>query len=98
VDAERLFSNVMEEYVFKCNDGRAFKNMQELYDGFAFRSSGTSAYHSNVEKSDCSNRARDVIHDGKLARDLAKSQNANQADKRVTDRIALLDLLREGVT
>ena len=89
-DAQRLLSNVTEEYVFRCNDGRVFRNMQELHNGLDTMTSETFAYHSNAERSDFSNWVRDVIHDEKLSRDLAKSQGRPQATKKVTDRITFL--------
>jgi len=89
-DAERLLANVPEEYVFRCHDGRTFRNMEEL--GQAFRSMGDEGftYHANAEKNDFSNWVKNVIKDDKLARDLAKSRDQLQAAKTVENRISFL--------
>ena len=89
-DAERLLANVPEEYTFKCHGGRILRNMQELAEALTTMSDDTFAFHSNVDKSDFSNWAKDIIGDTKLARDLLKSPDKTQASKAVQERVAFL--------
>ena len=90
-DAKRLLANVPEENVFRCCDGRMFRNMEELKHAFSNMGDEGFSYHANSEKNDFSNWVKDVIKDEKLARDLAKSQNQSQAAKAVADRVAFLN-------
>ena len=90
-DAERILADVPEENVFRCCDGRMFRNMEELKHAFSNMGDEGFSYHANSEKNDFSNWVKDVIKDEKLARDLAKSQNQSQAAKAVADRVAFLN-------
>jgi len=89
-DAERLLADVPEENVFRCCDGRIFRNMNELNQAFISMVDEHFAYHANTEKNDFSMWVKDVIKDDKLARDLAKSQNQSQAAKATADRVSFL--------
>ena len=89
-DAERLLGNVPEENVFWCCDGRGFRNMRELAEAFDSMAYETFAHHSNQDRCDFGNWVRDVIGDGKLARDLAKSQAPTQAGQSVVERVEFL--------
>ena len=89
-DAQRLMAGVPEEYVFRCCDGRLLRDMKELQEALGAITDETFSFHSNAERSDFSNWVRDIIRDEKLARDLAKSLNRSQAEKRVGERIAFL--------
>ena len=89
-DAERLLARVPEEHVFRCCDGRVLRDMKELEEALTSMTDETFAYHSNEAKRDFSNWVKDIIGDGKLARDLAKSQNRSQAAKSVAERIDFL--------
>ena len=89
-DAQRLLAGVPEEYVFRCCDGRSLRDMKELQEALGAITDETFGFHSNSERSDFSSWVRDIIRDEKLARDLAKSPNRTQAEKRVEERIAFL--------
>jgi hypothetical protein len=89
-EAKRRLSNVLEEYIFWCCDGSIFRNMRDLEDGLYRMSDDTFACHSNTDKKDFSNWVNDVIKDDKLARDLAKARNRDEAAKFVSDRITFL--------
>jgi len=89
-DAERMLGNVPEERVFWCCDGRVFRNMRELAEAFDSMSYDTFAHHANQDRCDFGDWVRDVIGDGKLARDLAKSQAPTQAGQRVLERVEFL--------
>ncbi len=88
-EAQKLLAIVLEEYVFRCHDGRIFKNVKELGEALAVMANETFAYHSNLEKKDFSNWARDVIGDEKLAKDLENALDRNQAARIVTTRISI---------
>jgi hypothetical protein len=89
-DAEKLLGNVPDEYTFRCCDGSVFLNMKELHNGLTTMSDESYAFHAGEVKNDFSNWVRDTIKDEKLARDLLKSPNRNQAAKNVATRINFL--------
>ena len=90
LNAAKLLSKVPEEHVFWCRDGRVFQDMSQLGEALPGMSDETFVFHSNGEKNDFANWVRDVIGDGKLARDLARSQDWTQAAKKVAERIEFL--------
>lgn len=90
LDAGKLLSKVPEEYVFWCRDGQMFRDMSELGEALPSMSDETFVFHSNGEKNDFANWVRDIIGDGKLARDLVRAQNRIQAAKKVAERIDFL--------
>ena len=87
---DKLLAKVPEESIFRCHDGRTFRDMKDLAEGLAAMSDDTFAYHVNSEKNDFSKWVRDVIRDEKLASDLAKATNRTQAARYVTARLAVL--------
>lgn len=89
-DAERLMANVPEENVFRCHDGRIFRNTQELKDGLQNMSDDIYVYHVNSEKNDFSKWVRDTVQDNKLASDLSKSTSRIMAAMRVEERLTFL--------
>ncbi len=89
-EAAKLLANVPEEYVFRCNDGRVFRNMQDLEQALLTMTDDTYAYHANKEKNDFANWVRDIVKDDKLAKDLVKMTARSQAAKTVTRRLAFL--------
>lgn len=89
-DAERLLAKVPDQYVFWCCDGRILRDMKELGEALDTMTDETFAYHSNEQKKDFSNWVRDIIGDGKLARELAQSVSRTQAAKKVAERVAFL--------
>jgi hypothetical protein len=89
-DAQKFLSRVPEEQVFWCHDGRILKDMKDLAEALATMSDEAFAYHSNTEKKDFSNWARDVIGDAKLADDLGNAPDRTQAAIIVANRIATL--------
>jgi len=89
-EAQKFLSQVPEEKVFWCHDGRILRDMKELGEALASMTDETFAYHSNAEKKDFSNWVRDVIGDAKLARELENLTDRNQAAEIVVSRIAEL--------
>ena len=89
-DSKKLLANVPEEYVFRCCDGRILKNMLGLGEAFIRMKNETFSYHSNGERSDFADWVRDIIGDGKLARDIERSPNKTRAANSVIARIAFL--------
>lgn len=90
LDAAKLLSKVPEEHVFWCRDGQVFRNMSELAQALASMNDETFVFHSNAERNDFANWVRDIIGDGKLARDLVRSHNLTQTAKVVAERVNFL--------
>ncbi len=88
--AQKILARVPEEYVFRCQDGRIFRDMRELAEALATMTDETFAYHSNAEKKDFSNWVIDIMGDKKLAQDLGKNANRAQAAKLVANRVSFL--------
>ena len=88
--AQKFLSKVPEEYVFRCQDGRVLRDMNELAEALSTMADETFAYHSNVEKKDFSNWVRDIIGDEKLAKELEKATSRTQAAKQTASRVAVL--------
>jgi len=87
---EKFLFKVPGKDVFRCHDGRTFRDMKELADGLVTISDDIFAYHVNSERNDFSKWVRDVIGDEKLASDLATATNRTQAAGYVTARLAVL--------
>jgi len=94
--AEKRLGDVSQEKQFWCHDGRYLKNLQELEAALEQMEEETFRYHVNETKSDFSNWVRDVIGDEKLSRDLQKSTTRTQTAKKVSERIALLNMKIEN--
>ena len=88
--AQKFLSQVPEEYVFRCQDGRVLRDMKELAEALTTMTDETFAYHSNVEKKDFSNWVKDIIGDEKLAKDLGKVTDRTQAAKQAASRVGVL--------
>jgi hypothetical protein len=88
--AVKYLSKVPEDRVFWCNNGAILNDVRELKDALANMSDETFYYHSNEIKKDFSNWMRDVVGDNKLAGDLEKASNREQAVKMVEERCNLL--------
>jgi hypothetical protein len=87
--SEKL-EKVPVEYVFWCNDGSVFSDLEELATGLAAMSDDTYAYHCNPEKQDFVNWVREVVRDDELAAELAMAANRIQAAECAAARIAIL--------
>jgi len=90
-DVMSMLSNMPEEKVFWCNDGRIFRNMRDMGDGLSSMTEETYGYHAHADKNDFANWVRDVIRDGDLAKNISKATNRTQAAKVVADRVSLLE-------
>jgi len=90
VAKERL-ADVPDDVVFRCCDGRIMRNLKELEDVLAGMENEVFVHHVTEERNDFRKWVNDVIRDEKLARDLEKSLNSEQAAKAVSSRIAFLE-------
>ncbi len=88
--AEKSLAQAPEGRVFWSNDGRILKDMRDLMDALANMSDQNFAYHSNEIKKDFSNWVRDILEDEKLAEDLEKANNREQASRMVEERYIFL--------
>lgn len=77
--------------IFWCRDGKAFKNLYELREGLRNMSDETYIFHANAHRNDFSNWVRDVVKDNKLADDLRRANNRDEASKIVDNRIKQLE-------
>ena len=89
-EAQKLLSNVNQEYVFWRHDGQTITNLKELQVSLAAMSNNTYRYHSNEEKQDFSNWVRDIIGDQVLANDLQNAKSRPKALNIVKARVILL--------
>jgi hypothetical protein len=85
-----LLSKVPAEYVFWCNNGNTFSDLEELAAGLKAMSDETYDYHCNPDKQDFANWVRDIVKDDVLAADLAMAANRIQAAECAAARIAIL--------
>jgi glycosyltransferase involved in cell wall biosynthesis len=89
-EAERLLSNVPDQYEFFCQDGVILRNMKDLAEAMTRMTDATFTYHSNAEKKDFSNWVKDIIGDFELARELEKVWDRSKAAQIVSQRVAVL--------
>jgi hypothetical protein len=89
-DIRRIMGNVPEDNVFRCHDGRLFRNLYELRSGLMNMSMETFAHHVTPDRNDFSNWVRYTIGDTKLANDLNKSANTINAARKIENRLSFL--------
>ncbi|MBI4267398.1 MAG: hypothetical protein HY662_01270 [Chloroflexi bacterium] len=92
-EAMKLIAHVPEEYVFRCNNGDVYSDMEELAEGLRSMTDEVFAYHANDTKNDFVNWVRDIIRDEELAINLAEATSREQADECICDRVAVLTRL-----
>lgn len=83
-------SNVPEDKVFWCHDGRIMKNLEELGAGLQQMAEETFRYHVTEQRNDFSKWVQDVIGDYELSTELQNTGTKGRAAKVVADRIAWL--------
>jgi hypothetical protein len=88
--AGRKLTRVPLEYVFYCQDGSIYNDLEELAAGLAAMTDETFAYHCNNERQDFCNWVRDVIEDVELAEELAMAASRIEAADFVADRVLFL--------
>lgn len=89
--AEERLADVPDEVVFRCCDGRIFRNLKELRDALNIMEDRVYTHHVTEGKNDFSAWVRDIIGDQTLAKNLRNSLNREQAAKVVVSRIAFLE-------
>jgi len=89
-EAEKLLSDVPDQYVFFCQDGVILRNMKDLAEAMSRMTDVIFTHHSNTEKRDFSNWVRDIIGDFELAKELEKLRDRSKAAQIVSQRIAAL--------
>ncbi len=83
-------ADVPADKVFRCQDGRVMKNMEELVVALREMSGDTFRYHVSADRNDFSKWVEDVIGDYELSAGLKNSSTRSQAGKAVADRIVWL--------
>jgi len=89
-DAARVLSDTSGDKCFFCHDGCIAKSLHELAECLAYITEEAYYHHVTPLKNDFSNWVRDVFGDDKLANDLTRCANHDEAAKAVRDRIAWL--------
>jgi hypothetical protein len=83
-------SRVPGAKVFRCNDGKDFRNLEELSVALSNMTEQTFSHHVTEHRNDFSNWIKDVIGDSTLAKNLTKATDRAQASQLVGDRVAWL--------
>ena len=89
-DAQRVLRHVPDEKRFYCHDGSIFNNIHELKMGLGRMHNHTYSHHVTDDKNDFARWVREVPGDDKLARDLSKAVDKDDAARIVAERIAWL--------
>jgi hypothetical protein len=93
-EAEKLLSNVPEQFTFRCYDGAVYWNLQDLARAVASMNEAVFTHHVNVEKNDFANWVANVIGDQKLAKELRETRNPATIARRLEERVAFLQSRR----
>ena len=83
-------SDVPGEKIFRCNDGKDLRNLEELSVALSDLTEQVFSHHVTEQRNDFSNWVRDVIGDSTLAKNLTKATDRAQASQIVGDRIGWL--------
>ena len=83
----KLREKVPAEYVFYCQNGSTFSDIDELVAGLLNMTDEIYTYHSNMEKHDFSNWIRDVIRDEELADELVRAVSRLEAAEHISARL-----------
>jgi hypothetical protein len=93
-EAERLLSNVPEQFTFRCRDGSVFWNLRDLARAASSMKEEVFTFHVNEQKNDFANWIADVIGDRSLARDLWQTKNPATTTRRLAERVVFLESRR----
>ena len=93
-EAERLLSNVPEQFTFRCYGGDVYWNLRDLARAVASMSDSVFSHHVNDQKNDFANWVADVIGDHKLARELWETRSSATTARRLAERVAFLETRR----
>jgi len=93
-EAERLLSNVPEQFTFRCVNGYIYWNLRDLARAVSSMDEAVFSYHVNDQKNDFANWAADVIGDHKLARELWETRSMATTSRRLTERVVFLESRR----
>ena len=93
-EADRLLSNVPEQFTFRCRDGGMFWNLRDLARAVSSMPEDVFTFHVNDQKNDFANWIADVIGDRSLARELWQTKNPATTMQRLADRVAFLESRR----
>lgn len=93
-EAERLLSNVPEQFTFRCCDGAVFWNLRDLARAVSSMKGDVFSFHVNDQKNDFANWIADVIGDRSLARELWQTKNPATTMQRLADRVVFLESRR----
>jgi len=89
-DAQRVLRHVPDEKRFYCHDGMILNNIYELKSALEKMGEHTYNHHVTKEKNDFARWVREVLIDDKLAHDLARCHDNEEAKRIVSERIVWL--------
>jgi hypothetical protein len=89
-EAQTLLSNVPEQNVFRCCDGRLIRNIRDLGKTLAHMPEESYRYHANHEKNDFSRWVKESVGDTELAKYLSCNPDKRKALKALSNRILFL--------
>jgi hypothetical protein len=89
-DAVGVLSDTSIDTSFFCHDGCVSKDLHQLAECLAHMTEESYNHHVTLLKNDFSNWVRDVFGDDKLANDLTRCANSDEAAKAVSQRVAWL--------
>jgi hypothetical protein len=89
-EVQKILAKAPNDKLFWSNDGRVITDLRDLVDALGNMSDQNFAYHSNAIKKDFSNWVRDVLGDVKLADNLEKSDNREEAARIAGEQYAFL--------
>jgi len=93
-EAERLLSNVPEQFTFRCSNGDTYWNLRDLSRAVSSMNADVFSFHVNQHKNDFANWIADVIGDHTLARELWDTTNLATTTQRLAKRIVFLESRR----
>jgi hypothetical protein len=89
-EAKKLLSNVPEQVVFRCCDGRVVRSIRDLGKTLAHMPEDSFRYHANQDKNDFSRWVKETVGDESLARRLNRAAGRKETLKELSARITFL--------
>jgi len=87
----KRLSEVPDDKVFWCGDGRVFKSLKDLATALNDMTEEIYLRHANGDRNDFSNWVHDVVGDVTLAYQLRKAKSRVTAARRVNERLEWLE-------
>ena len=89
-DFEGYLMQVPEEKKFWCKNGEAISDLKQLANSLKKMDEEVYRFHANEDRNDFSSWVYDVIGDVKLAQNILKANDKEEASRKVKTRITYL--------